>query len=344
MPVPVRETICVVPATPPESSVIVSVAASAAVVEGVNVTLITQEFPGPGAGGTAVLFLQVVVPATMAKSVASAPLIATAFDAARFSVSLPLLVSVAVSAALVTPFGWLPKANVGGAAPPCGDTPVPVNETACVVPATPPESSVIVNVAASAPVVEGVNVTLITQELPGPGAGETVVLFLQVVVPATMAKSPAFAPLITTAFAAAKFSVSVPVFVNVTVKAALVVPFRWLPNASGLGAADACGSVPVPVSVTVCVVPAVPLESSVTVTFAACAPVAVGANFTLNLQLLAAATAVPAAIEQAVPELGAPSTNCVGFVPPSAMLAMLSVSVPVLLTVTSVPALVVPFR
>jgi hypothetical protein len=80
------------------------------------------------------------------------------------------------------------------------------------------------------------------------------------------------------------------------------------------------------------------------VTFAACAPVAVGANFTLNLQLPAAATGVAAASEQAVPELGAPSTNCVGFAPAKAMLAMFSVSVPVLLTVTSIPALVVPFR
>jgi hypothetical protein len=72
--------------------------------------------------------------------------------------------------------------------------------------------------------------------------------------------------------------------------------------------------------------------------------VAVGANFTLNLQFPAAATGVAAVSEQAVPELGAPSTNCVGFVPPSVMLAMLSVAVPVLLTVTSVPPLVVPFR
>ena len=105
VPVPVRETVCVVPATPPESSVIVNVAASAAVVEGVNVTLTTHELPGPGAGGTAVLFLQVVVPATTAKSAAFAPLIATAFAAARFRVSLPVFVKVAVIAALVTPFG-----------------------------------------------------------------------------------------------------------------------------------------------------------------------------------------------------------------------------------------------
>jgi hypothetical protein len=110
---------------------------------------------------------------------------------------------------------------------------------------------VIVNVAASAAVVEGVKVTLITHELPGPGAGGTAVLFLQVVVPATIAKSAAFAPLIATAFAAARLSVSVPAFVKVTVSAALVVPFRWLPNANGLGAADACGNVPVPLSVTV---------------------------------------------------------------------------------------------
>jgi hypothetical protein len=203
---------------------------------------------------------------------------------------------------------------------------------------------VIVNVAASAAVVEGVNVTLITHVFPGPGAGGTAVLFLQVVVPATTAKSAAFAPLMATAFAAAKFNVSVPVFVKVTVKAALVVPLRWLPNGNGFGAAEACGNVPVPLNVTVWMVPAVPPESSVMFTVAACAPVAVGANLTLNLQLAAGATGVAATSEQGVPELGAPSTNCVGFAPASAMVAMLSVPVPVLLTVTSVPALVVPLR
>jgi hypothetical protein len=66
---------------------------------------------------------------------------------------------------------------------------------------------------------------LTTQEFPGPGAGGTAVLLLHVVPVATL-KSAAFAPLIATAFAAAKFSVSVPAFVSVTVNAALVVPFR----------------------------------------------------------------------------------------------------------------------
>jgi hypothetical protein len=84
---------------------------------------------------------------------------------------------------------------------------------------------VIVNVAASAADVAGANVTLITHVFPGPGAGGTPVLLLHVVPVATL-KSAAFAPLIATAFAAAKFNVSVPVFVNVTVNAALVVPFR----------------------------------------------------------------------------------------------------------------------
>jgi len=199
---------------------------------------------------------------------------------------------------------------------------------------------VIVKVPASAADVAGVNVTLMMQVPP---LGATVPLLTHVVPVATL-KSAAFAPLIATAFAVAKFSVSVPVFVSVTVNAALVVPFLWLPNASGFGAADACGSVPVPLSVTVCVELAIPPESSVMATLAACAPVAVGVNFTPNLQLPAGATGVAAVSEQAVPELGAPSKNCVGFVPPNAMLAMLSVAVPVLVTVTSVPPLLVPFR
>ena len=105
VPVPVRETICMVPATPPESSVMVNVADSADVVEGVKVMLTTQVFPGPGAGGTAVLFLQVVVPATMAKSAALGPERATAFEDERFKVSVPLLVTVTVMGELVTDFG-----------------------------------------------------------------------------------------------------------------------------------------------------------------------------------------------------------------------------------------------
>ena len=212
------------------------------------------------------------------------------------------------------------------------------------MPATPPESSVKVSVAASAAAVDGVNVMLTKQVLPGPGAGGTAVLFLQVVVPPTIAKSAALAPEMATALAAARFSVSVPVLVSVTASAPLVVPFLTLPNGNGFGAAEACGKVPVPLKVTVCTVPATAPLSSVIVTLAFCAPVAVGANFTLNLQFAPAATGVAAASEQAVPELGAPNVNWLAFAPVNAILAIFSVSVPVLLTVTSVPALVVPLR
>ncbi len=79
----------------------------------------------------------------------------------------------------------------------------------------------IVKVAASPAAVDGVNVTLTMHVALGASA----VLFAQVV-PAALAKSAAFAPPITTAFAAARFSVSVPVFFTVTGSAALVVPLR----------------------------------------------------------------------------------------------------------------------
>jgi hypothetical protein len=103
----------------------------------------------------------------------------------------------------------------------CGKIPVPVSETGCADPGTAFESSVIVSVAASAAAVDGVNVTLTRHE----AAGASAVLFAHVV-PAAVAKSAAFVPLYTMAFAAARFRVSVPVFFTVTVRAALVVPLR----------------------------------------------------------------------------------------------------------------------
>ena len=100
-PIPVKETVCVLPAIPPESSVIVSVAASAFVVAGVKVTLTTHELPA----AIAAPLVHVVVATTTAKSAAFVPLIATALDAARFSVSVPLFDKVTVMGALATPFG-----------------------------------------------------------------------------------------------------------------------------------------------------------------------------------------------------------------------------------------------
>ncbi len=121
--------------------------------------------------------------------------------------------------------------------------PVPVSETVCVVGLA---SSVIVSVAASAEVVDGVKVTLMMHVPP---AGATAVLFTHVV-PAAMAKSAAFVPLMTTVLEAAKCNVSVPELVNVTVSGPPVVLLGTFPKASGLGVAAAIGKIPVPVKFT----------------------------------------------------------------------------------------------
>jgi hypothetical protein len=73
------------------------------------------------------------------------------------------------------------------------------------------------------------------------------------------------------------------------------------------------------------------------------APVVVGANFTPTLQL-APEFNVLAPSGHAVPLVGAPNVNCVGSVPVSVMLVMLSVPVPLFVIVTSFVALLVPVR
>lgn len=81
-----------------------------------------------------------------------------------------------------------------------------------------------------------------------------------------------------------------PVLFKVKGSAALVVPRFWLLN-DKLGAeSPAMGPLPVPVRLTLCGL----LEAlSVRATVAERAPVAVGANVTLIVQLLPAATGVP---------------------------------------------------
>jgi len=126
------------------SSVTVSVAVSALCNVGLTVTLIVQVL----FGATVPLLRQVVA---TAKSAAFAPVIATAL-AARCSVSVPPLVNVIVSAALVWFRTWLPKASGFGDSAACGKTPVPVRLTTCVVGLA---SSANVIVAARAPSCDG---------------------------------------------------------------------------------------------------------------------------------------------------------------------------------------------
>lgn len=96
MPVPVKDSICVVPAAPPESSVIVSVPARAFTAAGVNVSMMSQL----ASAATVDPFVHVVPVAAIAKSAAFAPLIASV---ARCNVDPPELVSVTLVAALAVP-------------------------------------------------------------------------------------------------------------------------------------------------------------------------------------------------------------------------------------------------
>ena len=214
--------------------------------------------------------------------------------------------------------------------------PVPMRVTDCVVGLA---SSVKVKVAISAAVVEGVKVMLTTQE---PLAPATDALLTHVVVPATTAKSAAFAPVMATAPEAARCKVSVPELVKVTVIGLEVVFFGTLPKGNGLGAAIAIGKIPVPVRFTTCCEPATALESSVMVKVAA-SPVEVeGLNVMLTTHVAFGARAVEFAhVEVPVMEKSA------ALAPPRAREfddAKFNVSVPVFFRVTVIGALVVPLR
>ena len=215
-PVPVRLSVA---AGVPPWKVTVSVVVSAPKAEGLNVAVTVHVFPGPGAAASTRLATH--VPPVTAKSATLPPDSATAFAVASVTDPLPLFVKVIVNGPLVTPTRWLLNGTGDGVSAIVAVVPAPVRETVCVVPATPPESSVIVSVAVSAAVVAGANVTL-TMHVPPLGATAAPLMH---VVPVATLKSAAFVPLIATAFAAARFSVSLPLLVSVAVSAALVTPF-----------------------------------------------------------------------------------------------------------------------
>jgi len=139
-------------------------------------------------------------------------------------------------------------------------------------------------------------------------------------------KSPAFVPVTVTPEIV---SVAPPVLFSVTVCGALVVLVVWFPKVSDAGERETAAAVPVPVSGTLCGLPA---ALSVTLTFADRAPVAVGRNVTLIVQLLEGAT------------LGVQLFVCVKsplLVPAIATLETFSVPEPVFVRVTGVAALLV---
>ena len=167
----------------------------------------------------------------------------------------------------------------------------------------------------------GVNVTLMVQLPPA----ETVPP--QVVVSAKSAESvPVMAMLTPVKFV-------VPVLVKVMTCAGLVVPWFWLPKVRLVGERLTPGPSPVPVRLTVCVLPVTSLVLSVIINDAVRVPGSAGVNVTLIVQLPFGASVLP----QVVVRVKSPES-----VPVTTWLAMVKVPVPVLLRVTVWAGLVVP--
>jgi len=148
---------------------------------------------------------------------------------------------------------------------------VPVSATVWGLPAA---SSVMVKVPVRVPAAVGVKVTLIVQfALAANVAGSVPHVFVS-------AKSPD---------AAIEMIVrgAVPVFVSVTVCAALVVFSAWLPKVRVVGASITAGAgfAPVPVSAMFC---GLVLSLSVSCNVAVSLPTTVGLNVTLTVQVLVA--------------------------------------------------------
>jgi hypothetical protein len=195
------------------------------------------------------------------------------------SVAVPLLVMVTFVVAVLVPVRWFPNAILAGANVMPGVVPVPFSVTDCVPGVA---LSLTCSIAVRGPVPTGLNVTPMTQV---PFVAATTNPFVQFVpVAATIVKSLAFVPEMVTALEAASVTDAPPVLLKVTVVVALVVLIRWLPKDTGEGDNVTFAAVPVPVSETICCVPAVPPESSVMVSVAERAPVATGVNVRVTTQ------------------------------------------------------------
>jgi hypothetical protein len=143
-----------------------------------------------------------------------------------------------------------------------------------------PASSVKDTDAVRAPVAVGLNVTLIVQFAPA------ATLAPQVLV---CEKSPLFVPTIVMP-EPLNANVAFPVLDSVMFCAALVVPTGWLVKVRLAEDSPTMGAIPVPDSETFCGLFA---ASSLMVSEALCAPVAVGLKVTLMLQLAPTATLAP---------------------------------------------------
>ena len=124
-----------------------------------------------------------------------------------------------------------------------------------------------------------------------------------------------------------------PVLVSVPFSGALIVLTACAGNEAVVGESWTSGAVPFPLRATVCFEPAVAPLSSVKVSDAVREPRAVGVNFTLQVQLAAAATltGVGSPVAQLVPAATMEKSD--EFVPVIATAVMCNTSVPVLLRV-----------
>src|SRR5579863_374412 len=201
-------------------------------------------------------------------------------------------------------------------------TPVPLNATVCGLPVA---LSAISNVAVRAPAACGVNSTLIVQLAPA--ASVPVGLHPPLVFGCGTLKSSASAPLVVNP---AKLTAAVPVFVTITLNAALVVLIACEPNVNDVGVTVtvAAPGVPVPVKVTVC---GLPVALSVNVIVPVRVPVAVGLNVIENTHDGASS-----------PMLGHCASVAPAKSPFIAILLKINGNSPLLDTVTVCAALVVP--
>jgi len=175
----------------------------------------------------------------------------------RFNVALPVLVSVTLEAALVVATLVVAKLMLVAESDAAGASPVPLNATVC---GEPVALSLMERAADSEPLETGVKMTLTLQLLPTVRVDPQVVVSLndEAAVPAKAITMP--------------LSVLPPLFVNITVCAAVELPRFVAAKLSDVGSRDATGPVaaapPAPARATLWVDPAMPPALSVTVSVA----------------------------------------------------------------------------
>jgi hypothetical protein len=178
---------------------------------------------------------------------------------------LPEFDNRTICAELVVPSGCAANVSDVGERDATGAVPVPVREMLCVLPATPPESSVSTTLPLATPVWVGRKVTVTVQEVPT-GSDAPQLLFC-VKVPLLVIEE--------------MFSVELPVFDSTIPWAALVVSRSCPAKVSELGDREATGATPAPLRLTA---PPAPAGDPFVISVAEIGPVVAGAKTTLIVQ------------------------------------------------------------